>query len=92
MSPLLTNDGESRPIYLSNFLAHHELYKMNDGSGAWISREKSPISGSGCFAPPSRLKIIAIYGNIITAKLETSSDERIRSQLRERQRGPIDTP
>lgn len=24
---------------------------------------------------PLRLKIIAIYGNIITAKLETSSDE-----------------
>lgn len=41
---------------------------------------------------PLRLKIIAIYGNIITAKLETSSDERIRSQLRERQRGSIDTP
>lgn len=34
MSPLLTNDDEFRPIYLSNFLAHHELYKINDGSGA----------------------------------------------------------
>lgn len=30
---------------------------------------------------------LSLYENIITAKLETSSDERIRSQLKQRQRG-----